>query len=795
MADAVIECLTAISGTDDSLRSLAFERLRSLSADPSIADLFVSLILSNSLSLPSRALCAFVYRHLRIPITETSFPLLLTAFAHSDAAFRHSVIKLISSRISSFCQFEQIMALPEQFLPGQLEILREFLSRQPPDECVNPALIRLVSVIAEDVPLPLKVLAAEGLASLLRFASGEEFVPLAMELFSQPLTMETAEILSVLVGPCRRILAKEDCFELFFGYFELMAEMAPLEGAFLGFAMELVPHVLTLDVEFDGVRVVRATALACVLSEGDIARWSGAIEDFVIENIDLEEGTLRDTVVMLLMDGTLATFVVEVAKEMMEGSAQHQEVAFWLLSSILPANTAFEIDLVPPKDALSACRWLACTCLFGCPVDEEVVARGIAADGFIVPVLTAQAILETNRFDGLVVFAVERLLTFVPMFETEVLADFMDFVGKLVNRNLQLFGHLIEPMIDFWQHEVKRQRVATSAVAILSALATVPDFFEAIGQRTLRHICAALRHPELCEMGMDFLAALYSRLEHSPFDPAVFELFLQAIVSAELSKGMLQAIFPIVALFARSGFAATLIPWFAALLRDKAIPGSHFLSLGTVFLAFFLNSSNEEMLVLVQAIIDRLEEDSIGMIIGIAASLGTMAIVDCSRLMQILVSAEFPLDVLVREIADKFDCAEIYHVERKLIIAGLFQLPPSEFIVYDSLMAVSEFAIGLLVKLTIDLGLETDISRYGIDECDRRNSDGCSTFLADDPFVVSHPFFSLPYTEFVKTVLQGVTIPPRYQEWFVDNAELLPCGISEWSHNSASFLECNCRTR
>jgi hypothetical protein len=87
-------------------------------------------------------------------------------------------------------------------------------------------------------------------------------------------------------------------------------------------------------------------------------------------------------------------------------------------------------------------------------------------------------------------------------------------------------------------------------------------------------------------MGLDSLAALYSPLERAALDPAVFDLFFHAIVTVELTRGVHQPVFALVALIARSGFAAVLVPWYTSLLANASIPGRDFMYIGSVIMAF-----------------------------------------------------------------------------------------------------------------------------------------------------------------------------------------------------------------
>jgi hypothetical protein len=73
---------------------------------------------------------------------------------------------------------------------------------------------------------------------------------------------------------------------------------------------------------------------------------------------------------------------------------------------------------------------------------------------------------------------------------------------------------------------------------------------------------------------------------------------------------------------------------------------------------------------------------------------------------------------------------------------------------------------------TNDITFQGGLEQYEIDHCERTTCETSLAFVGDDPFYLSHPISSLPYTEFVRRALSGVPIPERFQPWFDENANL-----------------------
>jgi hypothetical protein len=226
---------------------------------------------------------------------------------------------------------------------------------------------------------------------------------------------------------------------------------------------------------------------------------------------------------------------------------------------VLPKNTPYTFDLAIPTDPLTEGRYLICSSHFGWEIDPALIDEGLCSDDFL-PILTGCAVSESKKFDQFLGQAIKKLLSFLELFETEILADYLELIASLIAHNPHQFQYLHEFFIELLGIHIHECRVAVQIIEMISLLANVTELFSPIFENSLPFICEALRYPKSRETGVDFLAAMVCEHETLTIHSEVFEMFINTLRLGIFNDIFCQTAFQLIAFFSRNGFASVLLP-------------------------------------------------------------------------------------------------------------------------------------------------------------------------------------------------------------------------------------------
>jgi hypothetical protein len=783
----IAECLVVICETDNEARDAAVGRLRELSANDSFPDLIMAFIVDAEVPLQIRELAIYVCQYFQTPIPAGAFPQLLACLDSDDVVLLNSLAGFISRQLDSDGDVTQVLALPPRYIHGQIRLLSRFLEIARPCDFMVPIVMMLLSVLASDVDTASKVLAANGLRLGLRQkVEDPDLESQIASFFLQDLTENSVPLLIALCPTLAMVASPQVQFELLFPHLQALSEMAPFpqssdDHSPRKLALELInglhDALFNQDderVDCDPEALVRACCLTFVLSDDDVAAWESDIEDFVLDNICEEpEVSVRHSILSLLDAPELADAVVAAAKEMIAMSPRHQEAAFHLLSSLLPRSTECKFHLEEPEEPIAAGRYLVCLSRFGCDFDTGMIEYKLHEDGYISPILAAMAIIESKKFSQYSVLAAQKLLTFVELFETEVLADFLDLVAQLMAESPGDFAHLLPDLLSLCADNIPRKRVAVSAVEMISILGRCEELFETVLDASMPFIMEVLQLADSRDVGLDLLAALVTEHASLPIDPAVFDVFMHSIRIGGLDNTLLQPIFPLIAFFTRSGFGEPLLPLVIEMLGDASIKSSWFHYFASVVVAFAANGTDEATVALLQAVVTRPDRESFHVAMCLIVAISALLIVDKERTLAILEAARFTLQMIVGEVDALFDKIPHYDTERRFIVAGLFQLPDATFQIDETQWTTTEFAFSHLVQYAMHIRAQADFEELGIDRTDQMLTDATCAFERSDPLYLQNPITRQSFSEMVGTLLAGVEVPEEYTNSITELVALL----------------------
>lgn len=787
--EQVLQCLHEITGDNDERRNVAMNILKESSKNIEFVGGIVRMSMNPSWSFANRTWCIYACLNLNMEITDEMFTLLVTGLGEADEVFRNALSKLLGLRVTSQARLNQILAIPDTLLEPKLLTLNYMIEKSEINGALSPVLMFMAQILVSNSSLQSKILAAEGLALMFcGMDTDSDLTPyrdFLLTLYSCDLTDETLPILIILYS-AMSILSPQQWFDVSFRHFSILAQMAPLpmkQGKYtpLEYCCVLADGLFEVMKEYDDEvnyeiePLVQACIMNCLVADEVVADWTCNIEHFVVDNVggDIDDclaDDLRRTCIFIINTYNSVPFVVNCCKEMIHISPRHQEAAYYILYNVLPSGTSIDIDLgCPSEDPLTYGRYLKCVCWFQLDIDPGIIESCLRSEGHVLPILAAQALLDSDKYNGFLVAAVHRLFSFVPMFETAVLKDLFDLIQRLIQKDGSVFmpvlAEITEHISKLFIQFVSDSEVSLSLSSMIAVIAGFSGCRESVIGLFLPIAIESLRHEQTRETGFDLMIALFAQVDKIDIPSDAFEAFMFAVTNTDPNEMAFQSIFPTVAFFARNGFANVLVRWYASALANNSINGGQFKRMASVIIHLFRNCNDEEMALLVTAAVGRLQckDPSHTIRGGLATSICAMIIIDKDRTLQILQRAGFRIEELIPTILDIFDVSCRAYLDRKVIMIAMFVLKDITAKAYDEDMTLGEVGARMVGVLMGWMNQDDQVTRFGVNEAEHQFAiDSSEAIDEDDPFLVGNPLVSVPFTVLLEQVGQG--LPPEHAE-------------------------------
>ena len=783
--ERVLECMRAIASGSDEQRAEAMAVLTEFSKSPELVGIIVNMGMNKSMSFANRTWCVYVCLNLKMEITDEMFSLLVTGLSETDEVFRNAVTKLLGRRVTSQARLNVVISLPDEVLEQKLMILCHMIEYSEVNGALAPVLMYMAEVLVSAASTASKVLAAEGLSLMLRGMDQDTdftpYRPLLLTIYAWDISDETLPILITMYSAIS-ILSPQDWYNVSIQHFVALAKMAPLPVSTSKYSPFEYCQILAdgifevmkeydTEVSYDINVLVQACVMNCLVADEVVADWNSSIEHFFVDNVsddvdDCLSADLRRTCVFILNTYDAVPAVVSACKEMVHLSPRHQEAAYYILYNVLPSGTHMDIELgCPTEDPLTYGRYIICVAFFQMDIDPGIIESCLKAEGYILPVLASQAILESDRYDNFLVLAVQRLFTFVPQFETAILKDLFSLIQRLIQKDGSVFmpivGEITQMIAKLFTQFVSEPEISLSLSSMIAVIAGLPECRSPVIGIFLPLAMEVLRHEETLETGFDLMIALFGPVDKLNVPREVFEIFMHAITHANPNELGFQSVFPTVAFFARNGYASALVKWYTTILQDSAIKGGQFKCMASVMIHLFKNCNDEEILSLLTAVVSRLQcsDPSHTIRSGLATSICAMVMIDKDRTVRILQTAGFRIEELVPEILDIFDVSCRSYLDRKVILVAMLMMKEVTARAYDSEMTLGELGARMVGKLVAWMNQDDKVSRCGLDEAEHQFAlDGSEAIDQDDPFLKDNALVTVPFTTLLQNLSKG--LPP-----------------------------------
>jgi hypothetical protein len=453
---------------------------------------------------------------------------------------------------------------------------------------------------------------------------------------------------------------------------------------------------------------------------------------------------------------------IETAQEFAQISPRHAETAIYFLHMLVPAGIDEFAIPMPNEHPFMVGQFLLCSAVHRYDIDPGLLEAALNADGHILPIMAAEAVLAWDRYHSFLGIAVQRLLGFVELFQNTAVDGLLELIRSLVRMDVEAFIEFVPIAVELF---VMFRHIPEPYITVIEMLTLFLDN-ENVRMVAVEPVFAlaveCFRNAEECEPGLDLLLAILETVDGFEVTPDIFEMAMRGFSSLAMAAGVAMTVFELAGFFARAGFHQQILEWYLHILANPEVESSCFCRMATIMLALFENCADDAVLSLFQAVLGRLNaKESHGFQGGFAVSVAAIVLTDTDRILAVLEAVGLSLSALVDCVDAVFSKGVIRYFDLKFIVAALFRLKDMPVFVYDDATTVGEVALTCLLKMIDRLAEGCESEGIGLEAADRGFGPGESDcFTRTDPFVRTVSRASL--SEFLTAVLAGMEIPARF---------------------------------
>lgn len=738
-------------------------------------------------------MCAAILYRLDFVLPEESFALLAPLMSIKEEFLLKEIALIMKKCMTTSEQFNQLIALPGEYTNGILMMIEE-------DQCVTGNyLTYLAHVMMEDPRCDIKVMAAKILnRSLVYIYEPEgdphlEFVDPLIRLFSLDLTEETIPVLANLSQSVSLYLDPQTAFQLFFQHFVTLSEYVPLEpnSETLDLAGTLAMNIGDLifnnEIEFDEYDLIENTINHCLIHPNNFLNWSENFELYFTEthtNEDLDDGdidSIRPLCMNILYSMDLL-IVIDTLKEFIEIDELHAEAALYVLHTLLNKKTdiPFDIPIVSDSNPFIYGRYIICVCQYDLDIDPEIIKECIESDSNILVLLTADAILKTDKHNQLIPEIVYILFSYVDLFTTDIKADFLNYIVNLINKAPELIVVHIQDFfpIIYYHLQINLQffnsRISSALISAIEEIGRFIDVAPSIHQSCFPLINACFESQDTCDIGIDFASSLLLSYDQPILiaeTQELFNYFYQSISNFAISDMVYRNLMSLVFYFIRNGEGERMLVWYLNQLNSIIdIESKCFHYLASIIVHLFEICDKESKITIFKLIYQRIRKsDSVSFNQNACITVASLVLINHVDTLELLQAAEIDINILIELMNDQLKSHLLCWIDRLIIVLSFFQIPQLEIDIFGD--GVKSPLIEVALRAFISMYEKLDKARKYKDTTlsqaeEKKKKNESSAFFNADPFYLSHIAHQISLINFFSDIFPPLStiIPSEYQE-------------------------------